>query len=163
MAEKNLWPTDFTPVTESMPADLLEAQATALGNATDGKLAGRVEVGSLGDKISLNFVIVAPSLNGYQYRLLQVLHGVYPPYPLQIVLKMDERREAKNRNQFETQLAQILQAPSTRNVIAELLTLVDKAESRTKGKKKPGATTPVEDLYNRMHPPGTKGKKKAGA
>jgi hypothetical protein len=134
--EKNLWPKDFTPVTEPMPADILEAQARKLADATEDKLTARIEVGSLGDKISLNFVIVAPALNGYQYRLFRVSHGVYPPYPLTIIVAADDRRDAHDQMEFETQLAQILQAPSTRNVLAELLALVNKSESTSKSKHK---------------------------
>ncbi len=135
MAEQSLWPKKFDPVSERVPADLLEMQAKSLEDATHGKLIGRVEVGSQGDKISLNFVIVAPSLGGYQYRLFQVLHGVYPSYPAKIVLNMSEQRNAADEQAFTTQLAQILQSPPTRNVLAELLALVSRAEQQTKAAK----------------------------
>jgi hypothetical protein len=125
-----LWPGDLKASTDPMPADTLQVQAQELQKATDGKLVGRVEVGSIGDKISLNFVIVAPSLNNYQYRLLKVLHGVNSPYPLHIVLNMNESREAGDQREFEAQLAQIFQAASTRTVLGELLALSEKAEEK---------------------------------
>jgi hypothetical protein len=140
MTRQNLWPTDIVPETEPTPADVLMRQAEELEKATNGRLIGRVEVGSQEEKISLNFVIVAPALDNFQYRLFKVLHGVYPPYPAQIVVDMTDGRDAANQEEFEAQLSRVLQSAATRKVLGELLTLTEKANAgvvkRKKKKKK---------------------------
>jgi hypothetical protein len=55
MTRHNLWPADLSSETDPTPADVLSEQARELETLTDGKLTGRVEVGSLGHQQPVRF------------------------------------------------------------------------------------------------------------
>ena len=74
--KEGLWPADLhgqtaKPVGAVSPATSSNPRSTNLFNKTNGVLTGRVERGSEGDYIALDFFVVVPALEGYAYRLFQ--------------------------------------------------------------------------------------------
>ena len=125
---KSLWPENFDLAPESTPYDLLAVQATELKKATKAKLYGRVDIGSIGDKVSLDFMVIADALNGYEYRLFKVLHRVHPAFEAEFVVTGNRAIKTESREEFESTLANMIQSKETTRLINELLDLIKKKE-----------------------------------
>lgn len=117
--EQNLWPD--VAIVDDSPIQILREQAEYLSQQTQGRLHGEVDVAPLGQQVRLTLSIVAPSLSGYRYRLLEVRHGV-GGYPVTVVFFGDEF-EAADAHCFVDTLSQVLSDERTVNVIQQLLSL----------------------------------------
>jgi hypothetical protein len=134
MGKKSLWPEDLQAPKRTGPADVLRTQIDELENLTKSKLTGRIDIGTIGDKVSLDFMVLAPAI-GYEIRLFKVLHRIHPPFEASFVIPDKRPIQVNNKEEFETQLAHILGMERTRSLLSELLDLVSKREKNDKIKK----------------------------
>jgi len=126
---KNLgWPQDLLGIAQhrhqQTPQEILRIEADDLGTKTNGLLQGRVDVGAQGQYIVLDFFIVAPSLDDYEYRLLKARHKLLPQYPVEVILNSKDKRKATSPETLVVTLSDIFRAPSTLSVIGQLLDLI---------------------------------------
>jgi hypothetical protein len=125
MQHKSLWPDNFKVANEPTPESIPEAQAIDLKDKTSGKLSARVDIGTIGDRISLDFTVIAPELNGYEYRLFKVLRRVFPSFDAEFVVAGEQPVKVTTQPEFETELTRILQSNATKRLISELLGMID--------------------------------------
>ncbi len=122
------WPQDLLGIakhpSEQTPQDILQIQADDLSNKTNGRLHGRVDVGAQGQYIVLDFFIVAPSLEDYEYRLLKVRHKLVPSYPVEVIMSSKDKRKASSPETLLVILSDIFRASATLSVIGQLLDLI---------------------------------------
>ena len=120
---ENLWPEDLAAGIEpDSPFIILREQAEALAIRTNGRLRAEVETSPVNDKLALNFVLVAPALDDYRYRLFKVWpEKDIDPYPVTLMLASDDQRPADTPDKFRDVLREIFSSPATRRAIAELL------------------------------------------
>jgi hypothetical protein len=98
------------------PASILREQAALLGPKTQNVIEARVETAvTADDKFAHAFYLVAPGLDNYRYRLLQITHpiGLYPVISPPHVLKTEE--------EFTAWLHKKLSSDQTRRIVANLL------------------------------------------
>jgi hypothetical protein len=117
---RNLW--GDLPDTSSLhaPVMILSEQAQILEQGTSGLLIGRTNVRQRDDKFSVEMAIIAPTLNNYSFSLLTVMHdiGLYPAF---VITDGKEPVECKDQQEFEAEIARVLQSEHVRRVIAGLL------------------------------------------
>ncbi|MFI5455117.1 MAG: hypothetical protein ACHRXM_06660 [Isosphaerales bacterium] len=130
----DLWPTDLGTVTTKSPLTILKEQASLLGAKTKNivkatvKNAGQVFVPIM--PFSYDFILNAPALDNYRYRLFAVAYDV-DLYPVrfrvddaiakEIGIKPGEEFFATGEEQFIEILARILGSQKTRHVIHAIL------------------------------------------
>jgi hypothetical protein len=128
----DLWPTDLgEPYDITPPVALLREQGVLLAKKTQGAVEGRVllgsQLGSQPGEFTLQFYLVAPSLDNYSFRLFTVVHGI-DPYPLRIVSEVEGVKEnCSNEEEFMEQLRKILASAQTRRVVRALRAQVEAA------------------------------------
>ena len=128
MGRAGLWPTDLIPSSRRTPEQILREQAADLRQKTGGALTGDVEAGSSGDRITLDFFIVAPALEDYHYRLFKVRHAINPyDPPLELILSSRQIKPAHSEEEFLTILRQVFESPQTRALVGDLLAYVAQA------------------------------------
>jgi hypothetical protein len=121
---RSFWPADLKPSADPTPEEILRRQAEDLKQQTGGVLHGAVEPGSQGDWVTISFLIVAPRLDDYAYRLFKVRHKVPDPFsPLEIIVDSKDIRRVTSQQQFERELERILGSNATRSVLTQLLSL----------------------------------------
>ena len=121
-AEMSYWPENLTvtePVSETTPGRFLRESARELSERTGGLLRAEVEEGSWGEYLVYDFVIVAPALDDYAYRLFKVRHKL-APFPAEFIFE-GHISKAATPEAFEGKLRTILAAPATRRAVAELV------------------------------------------
>ena len=111
MTEKipDLWPQDFGVTEITTPLHILKRQATALAEKTKGILQGAVQSSIMGggELFTHEFLIKAPIIGGYTYKLLTAYHKI-SFYPIQITFHAKNLAfEAKDEEGFEATLTQI--------------------------------------------------------
>jgi hypothetical protein len=76
----DLWPEQIATVERRAPVIILREQASLLANKTKGIVEAEVVAGDAPAAFAYDFVIVAPALGGYRYRLFRMRHDVtfYP-------------------------------------------------------------------------------------
>ena len=142
---KDLWPEDIY-VRESQlraPVTILKEQASLLGKKTRNLVVGRVgrmaetEALHLGDTVGYRdssfgyyFRLAAPALDGYQYTLFFIVHGI-DLYPVRFRLDESIAQEifhnpsyaptAESEAEFTMLLSKIFAASKTRSVIQAML------------------------------------------
>ena len=124
----NLWPTDLAPTVERTPLAILKEQAAQLGARTKNLLEGRVttRVYAQGEDrlFQHTFSVVAPALDGYTYRLLEVKHGL-DPYPVTVgVSPTYVEEELASEAEFIEYLRRVFASDETRRIIGSLLAQV---------------------------------------
>ena len=120
--KSSYWPEDLIiaePPSQKTPARFLEEIAQELPGQTEGLLRAEVEEGSWGEYLVYDFVVVAPALDDYAYRLFKVRHRL-APYPAEII-HGGRVAKAAGPGAFEERLRTILAAAETRRAISELL------------------------------------------
>ncbi|HWE95600.1 MAG TPA: hypothetical protein VG269_16670 [Tepidisphaeraceae bacterium] len=131
------WPEDLLGTAsrpqERTPEEILQSEAEDLGAKTNGLLKGRVDIGAQGEYIVLDFFIVAPKLENYEYRLLKARHKLLPEYPVEVILSTNDKRRAKNADGLEIILSDIFRAQSTRSIVGQLLDLTNKRGQAASG------------------------------
>jgi len=82
---ENLWPRNLTVTQRKAPVTILREQASLLGEATQNIVKGTV-ISSQNSNTEFRyaFLIVAPSLGNYQYKLFTISHGI-DLYPVIII------------------------------------------------------------------------------
>lgn len=118
--KEDLWPESFGSLEIETPLQILRKQASLVGTKTGNLLVGSVSrnVAADGD-FQLSFYLVAPALDNYRYKLLQVWHGIglYP------VTTMGVQRliKLKNAEEFKEYLRSTFASEDTINIIRSLL------------------------------------------
>lgn len=117
----DLWPTDIKADNMVTPLSILKEQASLLGGKTQNLVEAEVQTKPLGAEFSHSFLLVAPTLDNYRYKLFAVLHAL-DMYPLKIV---DEnggiRYEVHSQEEFVEKLREVLTSEKTKSVINALI------------------------------------------
>jgi hypothetical protein len=127
----DLWPTDLGTVTSTAPVTILKEQASLLGSRTKNIVKAKVQMTSWApSSFAYEFVLHAPALDNYIYRLFVVAYDV-ELYPVKFLLDGAvaeelglERRDslsANNEQAFITNLSKIFATQKTRHVIHAIL------------------------------------------
>jgi len=125
-SQKSLWGDLSQPEIVRTPFTILKEQAAILSKATNGLLVGDVErAQSTGQQNVFSILVlrvIAPSLDGYSYSILEVNHDIRL-YPLNLRnLTGDENsKQCDSEETFEQALGEILSSPAVRKVISALL------------------------------------------
>jgi hypothetical protein len=135
---ENLWPEDITTSVDlNTPVELLQQQASYLGEMTKNELKGIVgNSDALFDKgeFKYEFYINAPTLGNYSYKLFSISHDI-DLYPVNIFLENEMIKEilgdrytsnikaikCSNEAHFIGTLGRVFAAKRTRNIITSLL------------------------------------------
>jgi len=116
----SLWPEDLVMTADPRsPKSILEEQAAALAPLTHNKVIATVVASSQSTWVTLDFVLVAPALNNYRYKLFKVRHKLHPEYPAEIV--WDANLTVKDEDSLRERLAKIFRAETTSRVLSELM------------------------------------------
>lgn len=136
---ESLWPDDVDIGCKSSSAiTILREQAIMLGNATNNILKGEVrgKKESPSGKMIFDFYILAPLLQNYRYKLLQLQIDMVNLYPVELYVNEEISRELgfeveENRgkspiliydeNQLKAELQRIFATRITRNVLRNLI------------------------------------------
>ena len=121
-AETLYWPEDLTVsevVQEKTPSEFLYESAQQLTEKTGRILVGNVEDYSWGEHLVYDFIVVAPKLSDYTYRLFKVRHRLNP-YPSEFIFN-GHISKAPNPAAFEKKLREILSSVTTRRAITEMI------------------------------------------
>jgi hypothetical protein len=119
----DLWPDLELPEIRT-PHSILREQASYLARRTGGILEGRVEKHLWGpgfDKqmLHLQFVLVAPVLDGYQYTLFTLVHDPVVSYP--VWEDGPDGAQLENEDELRKHLAEVFRSPQTTKVIQSLV------------------------------------------
>jgi hypothetical protein len=128
---KDLWP-DFAPAEgEVPPLTILKEQASVLGLKLKNLIEADVETGTTDYQRFLrhSLFLIAPVLNFYRYKLLEVEHSATNMYPVTIKQSMDDpasptlisETTAEDEGEFKDALRSIFASEKTRRVIENLL------------------------------------------
>lgn len=141
----NLWPEDLgvKRIERRAPITILKEQASILGQKTGNLLKAEV-VQDPRDFISsekefiYSFIIVAPPLDNYRYRLFRIEHNVKfypllinPDYEIMIEIAPElaqqsiDSIEANSEDEFLEILKKIFSAQKTRQVVESLLSMLN--------------------------------------
>ena len=125
----DLWP-DFAPAEgELPPITILKEQAALLGLKLRNLIEADVETGTTDYQRYLRHTLflIAPVLNFYRYKLLDVEHLATQMYPATIKVSLDDTAnthseiKAENEDEFKTALKDVFASAQTKNVIENLL------------------------------------------
>jgi len=120
-AVRDLWPADIGVTTLITPVSILREQATLLGEKTKHLVDAEVVSTPNGPGMVHSFILVAPAIGGYKYRLLRVIHNV-DVYPLTLHFEpTNTQTEASNQEDFEKQLGSIFSSDKTQNIVKSLI------------------------------------------
>jgi len=131
----DFWPETFSANYGITPKTVLLQQASLLGEKTQniivGEVRSQVEHTSLAgagvrETLVHGFYIVAPALNSYRRRLLQVAHDPVEFYPCYVSSDVDvpERQQflkCGTQAEYEAALRGIFQSPKTSSIVTALL------------------------------------------
>lgn len=132
----DLWPTDLATVTRKPPGTILKEQAALLGMKTKNVVNASVRQAGVdeipGKLFSFSFLITAPVLGNYTYRLFIIYYDI-DLYPVQFIVDDAIAREigvdqdsgqqliAAHEEEFIEILSRILGSQKTRQVIRGIL------------------------------------------
>ena len=127
----DMWPTSITePTTVTPPIAVLKKAAMELSKKTNGLLTGHIETAAAfptlpgSSDLTHAFFIVATALNEYQYKLLDVRHGINL-YPANVHpregLPNDLNRKAENPEKLERALQEVFASPKVVEIVQSLL------------------------------------------
>lgn len=125
----SLWP-DFEPAKgETPPITILKQQASALGLNLKNLIEADVETGTTDYQRYLRHTLflIAPVLNFYRYKLLDVEHSATQMYPVTIKVSSDDPAnshseiKAENEDEFKAALKDVFASAQTKRVIENLL------------------------------------------
>lgn len=124
----DLWP-DFAPAEgELPPITILKEQASVLGLKLKNLIEAEVETGTADYQRFLRhtLVLIAPVLNFYRYKLLEVEHSATEMYPATIKASSDDPANptninADNQDEFKAALKNVFASAQTKRVIENLL------------------------------------------
>lgn len=114
----DLWPDDIE-VKAYSPAGILKEQALLLGRKKWG-LRGEIIRQECGDLFVYDFFIVAPSLDDFKYKVLEVVYGI-EMYPLDINdLLAHNTIKVDSEEQFVKKLKEIFNSEGIKRVLGLL-------------------------------------------
>jgi len=125
----DLWP-EFAPAEGDLPPiTILKEQASVLGLKLKNLIEAEVETGTTDYQRFLRhtLVLIAPVLNFYRYKLLEVEHSAIELYPATIKASSGDpanpisSTEADNQDEFKAALKDIFASAETKRVIENLL------------------------------------------
>jgi hypothetical protein len=128
-AKNDLWP-DFAPAEgEVPPITILKEQASLLGLKLRNLIEADVETGTTDYQRFLRHTLflIAPVLNFYRYKLLDVEHLATQMYPVTIKVSLDDAAnthteiKAENESEFKDALKEVFASAQTKRVIENLL------------------------------------------
>jgi len=155
----DLWPDDIGHVSKiSTPATILKEQASLLGQKTGNLILAEVVLleqdFGRSEEFNYAFLIVAPTLNDYRYRLFTISHDI-TLYPVKFHCDADLTQQigssesvggkdylnallrgeppalvAKSEDELLEILGRILGAEKTRRVIAAILSMVSYGDDK---------------------------------
>lgn len=103
----SLWPDQLKKVTLKAPVTILREQASILGQKTKNIVEGRVyqpeSSFSYNDAFEYDFVVLAPALQNYRYRLFTIIHNTNL-YPVSFDLDKDIEQELLHNGKSEAEL-----------------------------------------------------------
>jgi len=115
----DLWPKDIATSLPRAPVVLLREQAALLGPKTSNIVMAKVETSSFDDTIRHDFVLVAPSLGNYKFRLFTVSHEA-TLYPVTVAYG-DQSWRCEAEGSFVQVVGQVLSSDTTVKVVRALL------------------------------------------
>jgi hypothetical protein len=122
--QKSLWGDLSTTDTLRTPFIILKEQSSILTQATQGLLVGDVQryQDQFNQENFLILQIVAPSLDGYRYSIVEVTHGT-SLYPVKVksLASDDFSRECASETSFEKALGEVLTSHEVRQIVSVLL------------------------------------------
>jgi len=118
--DRDLWPDDINqPPNIQTPVTIMKEQAALLGQKTSNLVVGDVRTYADNNGFHQVFNLEAPSLGGYKYELLRVIHSI-KLYPVDI--HFDDRTiRAESQEEFVEKLREIFAHDKTKNVIQALI------------------------------------------
>jgi hypothetical protein len=117
----DLWPPDFGTLDVTPPLAILRGQAELLARKTRGALQGRVSTSLSGITVLHQFLLVAPSLDNYSYKLFEVAHTVQL-YPATIQTEGGGRDySCENYDEFVAALREVLTSDRTKSIIRAIV------------------------------------------
>ena len=119
----DLWPEDINDESNLvMPIQILREQAAALTQRTKGIIEGEVRSPkSSDDSFVHEFVLVAPTLDGYAHRLIVIIHTI-AGYPVEVHSRaLGKRRIVDSQDDFLGCLREIFNHPETKQIIQALI------------------------------------------
>jgi hypothetical protein len=125
---ENLWGTLPEADTILHPKTILKEQATLLAQQTKGLLLGRVatertELNTHLGEMTIEFSIICPALENYQFDVLRIYYDTVEVYPCNVVADFDTSKAIKVKGEVEmkSEIGKILQSAQVRKAIAALL------------------------------------------
>ena len=131
MSAENLWGSLEDIDTVRTPSMILQEQAGLLGLLTNEVLQGKVKRDPLvdlreGSNVKMTLYIVAPALQSYSVKILDLEYSYTTAYPVMVNNSLDGgESRARHENELMEILKRILSSHSVTNVITTLI-----AESR---------------------------------
>lgn len=135
--EKSLWGDLPLSDTTRTPIVILREQATILTDLTNGLLEGLVTTrlseginkifGGDASEFNATLSIVAPALDGYVFRILEVNHNLVP-YPVEVVdlassffRKSDSTSICEDEESYTAAVGKVLSSDAVRQAVRQLL------------------------------------------
>ncbi len=120
--ELDLWPDDIGHSKLIAPVAILRRQASLLGEKTKNIVKG--DVTSHFDQqrgaFSYSFLLVAPALDNYRYKLFSIYHKVLF-YPLELYPEIDPDKTIENQDELLEALKKEFNSEKTRGVIQSMI------------------------------------------
>ena len=124
MSTQSLWGDLKGLDTVRTPAIILQEQAGLLGQLTNEVLEGEVtrRVSDSSQRIIVSLYIIAPALQRYRVKILEVEYGFAQMYPATVESSVVLRqRVAVSESALDEILGEILSSHAVRNVISSLI------------------------------------------
>lgn len=125
MSTKNLWGNldEFDLV--QTPVGVLKEQAHILTDHTGGRLVGVVITRELGESLVHSLNIRVPTLNNYEYTLLEIQHPV-DLYPARILANPSGKLyECGDETAFLDAVESVLSSTETKKILSRLLSQIN--------------------------------------
>jgi hypothetical protein len=123
----DLWPADFGQLDITPPLVILREQAAIITGKTRQRIVGQVNTTQHNGGFAHDFVLLAPYLDNYSYRLFVATHDVML-YPVVIHADVNNMKyDCTTSDQLTAVLRQIFGDPQTKKVINSLLAQTDSA------------------------------------
>ena len=124
MSTQNLWGNLEGLDTVRTPAIVLQEQAGLLGQLTNEVLEARVtrEIIDTSSRINVSLYIIAPALQRYRVKILDVNYGFASVYPAIVSDSLTlKRRTAESEPALDKILGEILSSEGVRIIISSLI------------------------------------------
>lgn len=130
METKNLW-GDIPSVEKiKTPFAILKEQAAILSELTKGLLIGHCVIKKEANKFILTLAIVAPALDNYNCKVLQIYHDI-SMYPLNLTdIIMSRQYNCSDEQTYIQILGNVLSSDKTKKVIVGLLAQIESNDTK---------------------------------